>query len=227
MLKKAEQESISIVCFPELCITGYTCGDLFLQDTLLNGAIDGLKKIIDAKIKVTAIVGLPLTADGVLYNCAAVVYDGQLLGIVPKKHIPNYNEYYEKRHFDSGVSFPDSVNLFGEDISSGLNMIFTAKCGNNEVPFAIEICEDLWAPSPPSAELAQKGALIIFNPSASTALAAKHQYRKSLISIQSGKCISGYIYASVNFDESTQDVVFSGYCGIYENGRLLSQNKTF
>ncbi len=226
-MKQAKKEEVSFVCFPELCITGYTCADLFLQESLQKKALAGLKKIMDSNIDVTAIVGLPLNAGGRLFNCAAVVHKGKLLAIVPKKHIPNYNEYYEKRWFDTGVSFPDTVNLFGEDVPSGLSLVITAQTPFGDIPFAVEVCEDLWSPSPPSGELCPHGALIIFNPSASTALAAKHQYRKNLIAQQSGRCIAAYVYSSASFDESTTDVVFCGYSGIYENGRLLNENSRF
>ena len=226
-MKQAQKSEVSIVCFPELSITGYTCADLFLQDALQRESLQGLKKIIDSKIDVTAIVGLPLNISGRLFNCAAVVHKGRLLAVVPKKHIPNYNEYYEKRWFDSGVSFPDSVSLFGNEVPSGLSLVINAQTPSGDVPFAVEICEDLWTPSPPSGELSQQGAMIIFNPSASTALAAKHQYRKGLIAQQSGRCMSGYVYSCASFDESTTDVVFCGYSGIYENGRLLNENSRF
>ena len=226
-MEQAEKSEVSFVCFPELCITGYTCGDLFLQEALQKKALSGLKKIIDSKLDVTAIVGLPISAAGRLFNCAAVVHKGNLLAIVPKKHIPNYNEYYEKRWFDTGLSFPPSLELFGEDIPCGLSMILNAKTPVGDIPFAVEICEDLWAPNPPSGELCSQGAMLIFNPSASTALAAKHQYRKNLISQQSGRCMAGYIYSSANFDESTTDVVFCGYNCVYEYGRFLNENSRF
>ncbi|MEX1377919.1 MAG: NAD(+) synthase [Eubacteriales bacterium] len=226
-MRQAQKDEVMIVCFPELCITGYTCGDLFLQETLQKKALQGLKRIIDSKIDVTAIVGLPLNTAGRLFNVAAVVHKGALLAVVPKMHIPNYNEYYEKRWFDTGVSFPDKLELYGDDIPCGLSLIINAKTPSGDVPFAVEICEDLWAPSPPSGQLCAQGAMIIFNPSASTALAAKHQYRKDLISQQSGRCMAGYVYSSASFDESTQDVVFCGYSGIYENGALLNENHRF
>ena len=227
VMKQAQKDEVMIVCFPELSITGYTCGDLFLQETLQKKALQSLKRIIDSKIDVTAIVGLPLNTAGRLFNVAAVVHKGKLLAVVPKMHIPNYNEYYEKRWFDTGASFPDKLELFGENVPCGLSLIINAKTPSGDVPFAVEICEDLWAPSPPSGQLAAQGAMIIFNPSASTALAAKHQYRKDLIAQQSGRCMAGYVYSSASFDESTQDVVFCGYSGIYENGALLNENHRF
>ncbi|MBN2879850.1 MAG: NAD(+) synthase [Clostridia bacterium] len=227
VMKAAQKEEVSFICFPELCVTGYTCGDLFLQNTLQKKALEGLKKIIESKVDITAIVGLPLNASGRLFNCAAVVNKGRLLAVIPKKHIPNYNEYYEKRWFDTGISFPDKINLFGEEVPSGLSIVLHAETPEGDIPFAVEICEDLWAPSPPSGELSAQGALMIFNPSASTALAAKQQYRKSLISQQSGRCISGYIYSSAGFDESTTDVVFCGYSCVYEYGTMLNENSRF
>lgn len=227
LMKQAAAEDVSLICFPELCITGYTCGDLFLQRTLQQAAEDGLRQIMDAKVEVTAVVGLPVAVHGNLYNCAAVISHGILLGIVPKTHIPNYNEYYEKRWFASGVTMPPMVDICGSTVFAGTKMIFHGKTAWGTVPFGIEICEDLWAPNPPSGYLAQGGALIILNPSASTALVTKHAYRQSLLRQQSGRCISGYVYAGANHDESTTDVVFSGYCGIYENGRMLAENQRF
>lgn len=226
-MKQAEKQDVSFICFPELSITGYTCADLFLQDALQKKALDGLNRIIASNVNITAIVGLPISTAGRLFNCAAVVHKGKLLAVVPKKHIPNYNEYYEKRWFDTGVSFPEKLELFGEEIPCGLSLVLHAKTKSGDIPFAIEICEDLWAPSPPSGQLSSQGALLIFNPSASTALAAKHQYRQNLISQQSGRCMAGYIYSSAGFDESTTDVVFCGYSSIYENGSLLNQNHRF
>lgn len=227
LMKQASKKNISILCFPELCITGYTCGDLFLQNTLHRAAENGLKKIIEQNINITAILGMPISVDGSLYNCAVVVTSGKLMGVVPKTYIPNYNEYYEKRWFASGISFPDMIELGSIDVVSGLDLIFSVETKWGKAPFAIEICEDLWSPSPPSGYLAQAGALMIFNPSASTALVTKHSYRKQLLSQQSGRCIAGYIYAGANHDESTTDLVFSGYCGIYENARMLSENQRF
>lgn len=227
VMKQAEKQEVSFICFPELSITGYTCADLFLQETLQKKALEGLNRIIASNVNVTAIVGLPINAAGRLFNCVAVVHKGKLLAVIPKKHIPNYNEYYEKRWFDTGVSFPEKLELFGEEIPCGLSLVLTAKTKSGDIPFAVEICEDLWAPSPPSGNLSAQGAMLIFNPSASTALAAKHQYRKNLISQQSGRCIAGYIYSSASFDESTTDVVFCGYSSIYENGSLLNQNHRF
>ena len=223
----AKNEDVSFICFPELSITGYTCADLFLQETLQKNALNGLKKIIESNIDIVAIVGLPLNAAGRLFNCAAVVHKGRLLAVIPKMHIPNYNEYYEKRWFDSGVSFPESLELFGNIVPCGLSLVLNANTPAGNIPFAVEVCEDLWAPSPPSGTLCSQGAMMIFNPSASTALAAKQAYRKNLISQQSGRCISAYIYSSAGFDESTTDVVFCGYSCIYEYGSLLNENSQF
>ena len=227
IMQKADAQGVAVLCLPELCLTGYTCGDLFLQPALQRAAENGLRRIIDAKYKVTAIIGLPVNINGCLYNCAAVISSGKLLGIIPKTYIPNYNEFYEKRWFSPGTSCPELVNICGMTVFSGQGMLFDACNPWGNIPFAVEICEDLWAPNPPSGYLSQAGAYLIFNPSASTELVTKHHYRKNLISQQSGRCIAGYIYAGANHDESTTDVVYGGYCGIFENARCLGENDRF
>ena len=224
LIEKAKTERVRILVFPELCITGYTCGDLFLFEPLLRGALDALERIAAHCTDLVAIVSLPLMHEGRLFNCAAVLSEGRVCGVVPKTHVPNYSEFYEQRWFESGacvkggeITLPQGAVPFGTDL------IFDV----GGCRFGIEICEDLWVPAPPSAALCMGGAQLIFNPSASNELVTKHRYRCELISQQSGRCIAGYVYAGAGFGESTTDLVFGGYAGIYENGRLLSENERF
>ncbi len=226
LLKKAAAQGVSIAVLPELCITGYTCGDLFLKQTLLKGALNGLAKIIGEtkKLNLIFIVGLPLEAEGKLINAAAVIYKGEILGIVPKTYLPNYKEFYEQRWFASARDIKEpQINILGQDVPLGTDLLFKAQ----EATFGIEICEDLWAAVPPSCDMALNGAEIIFNLSASNELAAKHDYLKSLLAQQSARCICGYVYSSCGFGESSTDVVFAGNGLIYENGYLLNSAQRF
>jgi NAD+ synthase (glutamine-hydrolysing) len=226
-IKSAKKEGASIICFPELALTGYTCADLFLQDTLIDAAEAGLSRIAKATEGITAIVGIPVKARGTLFNAAAVVADGAILGVVPKVYIPNYSEYYEKRWFASGYDMPEHITLCGKYVPASLNMLFEMVTPEGSINFGIEICEDLWAPEPPSAALAKMGCDIIFNPSASTELVTKHAYRRALISQQSGRLMCTYVYAGAGRSESTTDVVFSGYTGIFENGAAIAEGERF
>lgn len=222
-LRNAADRQVSAVVFPELCLTGYTCGDLFFQPALVRAAQEGLAALLSRPCPAAAVVGLPVLAGGRLFNCAAVLQAGELLGVVPKIHIPNYAEYYEKRWFASGVHAPRTVRLCGREVPMGTDLIFRS----DRFSFGIEICEDLWAPDPPSGRLAPMGAQILFNPSASNELVTKHRYRTGLIAQQSGRCMAGYVYAGAGPRESTTDLVFGGYTGVYENGRLLSEGPRF
>jgi NAD+ synthase (glutamine-hydrolysing) len=229
MMDIANKNGIEITLFPELSLTGYTCADLFLNDDLLASAINSL---IDLKnytnnINGIFIVGLPIRCDNQLFNCAAVIENGHILGIVPKTYIPNYSEFYEKRWFSSSKSkISNTVVIDSEEIPFKTNMIFQSKY-NSKFSFGIEICEDLWSIYPPSNELCINGANIIFNLSASNEIIGKCEYRKNLIKNQSEKTISAYIYASSGVNESTTDLVFSGSSYIYENGKLLASNNRF
>jgi len=227
--RQLEKEGVSIILTPELSLTGYTAQDLFFQETLLSASIKGLAKIKEVSKKQNSIliVGLPLVVDGELYNTAAVIQKGKILGIVPKSYIPNYNEFYEHRWFHSGMDNQvKTISLFDEEIPFGTNILFQDKT-DKRICFGIEICEDLWATTPPSVKHTKNGATMIFNLSASNEIIGKHDFRKKLISTTSQKEITAYIYASSGIFESTSDLVFSGSALIYENGNLLKENERF
>ena len=229
LMDEAEAKGAKILVFPELCITGYTCGDLFYQQALLREA----KKELLAIAKYTqrkdylAFVGLPLEYNGKLYNVAAAVTQGKVLGLVPKTHIPNYNEFYERRHFAPGMKQPVPVAL-DEDtvVPMGTRVLFQCR-QMPELKIGAEICEDVWAPNPPGVEHALAGATLLVNLSASDETTGKDMYRKSLVTGQSGRLICGYVYCSAGDGESTQDVVYSGHNLIAENGTLLAESRRF
>lgn len=217
-----------IIVFPELCITGYTCNDLFNQQILLDEAKNELKKIVESSkgLDCIAFVGLPFSVRGKLYNVAAAFCDGKLLGIVPKYSIPNYSEFYEARHFTQGSKKVEKIRVFGEEIPFGMNILFECASMPSCI-IAAEICEDLWIPAPPSIMHSQAGATVIVNLSASDELTGKAIYRNQLISIQSAHLACGYIYASAGEGESTTDLVFGGHNIIAENGYVLAQSDRF
>ena len=228
-IKLLAKEGVQIVTFPELCITGYTCADLFSQDILLKEALNVLKEILDKtkNIDIVAIVGVPLVCDNQLFNCGVVINKGKILGIVPKTYIPNYGEFYEKRWFStSNTLCSKTIKLFNEEVPIGIDLIFR-DVNDSKVAFGIEICEDLWSPKAPSVESSLNGATMIFNLSASNEVIGKYNYRKNLINMQAAKNVCAYIYASSGVNESTTDLVFSGYAGISENGTMLVQNDRF
>ncbi len=224
----AEDKGVEIMVFPELSITGYSCQDLFMQQHLVDCAEECLSRLLDftRALDVILIIGVPVVAANMLFNCAAVIHHGRLIGIVPKTYLPNYGEFYEKRWFASAHDIREcSISYAGTKISlSGAPQLFRTSDG---VLFGIEICEDLWAPIPPSNTLALAGADIIFNLSASDELIGKHDYLKTLIAQQSARVISGYVYSGCGFGESTQDVVYGGNALIYENGCLLEEGGRF
>ena len=228
LIAQAEGRGVEVIVFPELCITGYSCQDLFRQQLLLDRAEDGVMMLLDftRKLDIIAIVGLPVVINGLLYNCAAVIQGGSVLGIVPKTYLPNYGEFYEKRWFASAQDLnPTTINFAGSSMPvSAEASVFVTGDG---VKFGVEICEDVWAPIPPSNNLALAGADIIFNLSASDELIGKHAYLKSLLAQQSARTISAYVYASCGFGESTQDVVYGGNAMIFENGHLLVEGNRF
>ena len=194
-----------------------------IHPPLLDGCRQALHMLLATPVRAAFVVGLPLEIGGRLYNCAVAVCGGRILGVVPKEHLPNSGEFYERRWFEPGHSAPDTVVLCGQSVPVGQNLVFD--CGR--FSFGIEIWEDLWVPAPPSASLCMGGALLIANPSASNELVTKHRYRCELISQQSARCLCGYVYAGAGYGESTTDLVFSGYAGVYENGRMLAENERF
>ncbi|MDF2944257.1 MAG: synthetase [Herbinix sp.] len=222
------KKAIKLIVFPELSITGYTCGDLFLQDTLLRGAMESVKELAEfTKGKeLVVVVGFPYIVKGKLYNTAAVLQGGKVLGLVPKMSIPNYTEFYEARHFTSGILDPISINFMGDEIYFGSRILF--QCSNlPEFILGVEICEDLWIPQSPSIEHCIAGASIIVNLSASDELTGKDVFRRELVKSQSARLVCGYLYADAGEGESTTDVVFAGHNLIAENGILLIETETF
>lgn len=228
-IEVASNNKIQIAVFPELCVTGYTCQDLFEQDTLLEEAEKALNKILDYtnNLDIICIIGMPIKAENQLFNTAVVIQKGKILGIVPKTFIPNYGEFYEKRWFASSKNAnKKEIEILDQKVPFGIDLLFKDK-ENNEIRFGIEICEDIWAVEPPSNKLALLGANIIFNLSASNEVIGKKEYRRELVKMQSAKTISGYVYCSSGVNESTSDVVFSGESMIFENGSCLTNNQRF
>ena len=219
---QANNQGVEIIVFPELSITAYSCGDLFFQQMLLDSAEMGLISLMNftRSMSIIAVVGLPISFHGGLMNCAAVVQKGKILGLVPKTFIPNYKEFYERRWFQSAADVPEgNVLVCGQQVLVSARQLFnTPSC-----TFGVEICEDLWAPIPPSSTLALQGADIILNLSADTDNAGKYDYLRSLVSQQSARLLAGYVYAGCGFGESTQDVVFSGKTFVAENGTILEE----
>ena len=228
LIRKAKGMGVKICVFPELCITGYTCGDLFNQSVLIDGAMDGLKRILreTGDVDMLCAVGLPVRAGGKLFNCAAVFASGVLLGLVPKTYLPNYGEFYEQRWFAAPESdmcyelefYPDNWVAVGRHIFECTNM--------QGLSVGVEICEDLWSMDPPSSSLAQAGATVILNLSASDEVVGKAAYRRQLVSGQSARLVCGYIYADAGDGESTTDMVFQGHNIIAENGVILSEARS-
>ena len=227
-LKDAAARGVRLAVFPEFCLTGYTCGDLFLQRTLQQGALDGLQTLLDASrgLDVVALVGLPLLVRGKLYNCAAVLCGGRLLGLVPKTYLPNYGEFYEKRQFTPGSTEVETVTVCGQEVPFGTSLLFRCRQMPSFV-LGVEICEDLWSALPPSTFHALAGATVIANLSASDETVGKAEYRRTLVSNQSARLLCGYLYASAGHGESTQDMVFAGHDLIAENGTLLAETSPF
>ena len=227
--QKAHKDGVKIALFPELCLTGYTCGDLFFQSSLRNCALSALKTVRDqlSALDIVCIVGLPLCDGfGKLYNVGAVVYHGEVLGIVPKKNLPNYNEFMEKRLFCSYDGDNTTVTLFGKQVPFGNRLLFVNTL-HPEVRFAIEICEDVWVANSPSVAHSYSGANAVFNLSASNETIIKSAYRKKMIEVQSGKCGVIYVYCSSSPSESTSQTVFSGHNIICENGECVAEAKAF
>ena len=226
-IKTAAETGVTLCAFPELSITGYTCGDLFFQTALIRGALQQLKRIADetADTDIVSVVGIPVLDNSKLYSCGAVVYKGRVLGIVPKKNIPNYWEFYEARHFTSGMARTD-IDFFGETVPMGTDLVFT--CENMpEFTFGLEICEDLWTADTPSVRLAKSGANLIINLSASNEVIGKAEYRRTIVKAKSGSLLCAYMYANAGMGESTTDAVYSGHSMIAQNGAILAESERF
>lgn len=230
IIKECKKEEVRVLVFPELCLTGYTCNDLFLQDVLIDSAKEQLKRIIETTYysDMLIFVGLPICYLNKLYNVTAVVQKGELLGIIPKVNIPNYSEFYELRHFNQGIEKPEYIDFWenGEKVPFGTNILF--RCKNlPELIIGAEICEDLWVQCPPSIRHSMAGASVIVNLSASNEITSKDMYRRELVKSQSARLVCGYIYADAGEGESTTDLVFCGHNLIYENGIMLAESKRF
>ena len=217
-----------IIVFPELCLTGYTCADLFYHDVLLKNALRALSDVVSCSIGADALifVGCPLRHSGKLYNCAVAINNGKILGAVPKTFLPNYNEFYEKRWFAPAPEQSEEISLLGQTVPFGRGILFCCEQMQN-LTVGAEICEDLWTPMPPSVTLALSGATITVNLSASNECVGKSEYRKALVSSQSARLVCGYVYCSAGDGESTTDLVFSGHNIIAENGRVLAESNLF
>ncbi|MFR4977405.1 MAG: NAD(+) synthase [Butyricicoccus sp.] len=229
LIAEAAEQGISLCVFPELVLTGYTCGDLFLQQALLDAAEEGLTRILQcsARFALVFAVGLPVRLDNALYNCAAICYKGKILGVIPKQNVPNYSEFYEMRHFASGAGMKTRmIQLCHQEVSMGTDLLF--RCRNMpELVLGCEICEDLWVLQPPSVRLVQAGATVMVNLSASSELVGKAAYRRQIVAGQSGRLACGYLYADAGMGESTQDLVFAGHNLICENGSVLCESERF
>jgi NAD+ synthase (glutamine-hydrolysing) len=226
-LEQAEAEGVAAVVFPELSLTGYTCGDLFAHPTLLRAAEEGLRAVLEASRRIAGVfaVGLPLAVDGQLFNCAAVGCQGALLGVVPKCYPPNYREFYEGRWFaPAAQARSKDVRVAGQTAPFGVDLVFPGPQG---LTLGVEVCEDLWVPVPPSSRQALRGATVLLNLSASNETVGKAAYRRQLVVGQSGRCLAAYVYSSCGVHESTTDLVFGGHCLIAENGVLLGESRRF
>lgn len=228
LIQEVNDAGGDMAVFPELCLTGYTCGDLFGQALLLRKAKEKLLTIarFTKTMELVVIVGLPYDYEGKLYNVGAVIYKGEVLGMVPKRFIPNYSEFYEARHFQKGFKKVVYTELAGKDVPMGTDIVFRCKTMKN-FTFALEICEDVWVPNPPSIDHALAGATIIANLSASNESVGKNKYRNALISGQSARLICGYVYANAGDGESTTDLVYSAHNIIAENGVVLAEARRF
>ena len=228
LINEAYHNDARVLVLPELCLTGYTCEDLFNQDRLLNEAKQQLQTIITATNNrdLITIVGLPYQHLNSLYNVAAVIHQGALLALVPKTHIPNYQEFYEARRFEQAPKENTLTNFNGQKIPFGTHYVF-ASTTNSNFKFGVEICEDLWLPDAPSTKLALNGANLILNPSASNEITTKSDYRRLLVSSQSARLVCGYVYCNAGNGESTTDVVFSGHHIISENGTMIKESRGF
>ena len=224
LLRTAVERGVSVTVFPELSITGYTCGDLFHQSRLLDAAEEALGELLAMRLPTVAIVGMPITYKNNLYNCAVVIAGDRICGVVPKSYIPNYSEFYESRWFSSGRDIRSTtIRLCGQVVRFGSDLLFSV----GGTTFGIEICEDLWVPAPPSSDMALSGAKLIFNLSATPEIVGKHAYIRSLIEQQSARTLCGYVYCSAGIGESSTDLVFTGNGLIAENGTIIAAKERF
>ena len=229
LVEAAAAKQVRVLSFPELSVTGYTCADLFFQAPLLHAAEQAIQEIAEATeaLNIFLLIGAPIAVDNQMFNCAVALYKGKLLGIVPKTHIPNYSEFYEERWFASADDLlTEEITYAGQNVPIGADLIFAA-ADFPALKIGVEICEDLWVPIPPSSYLSLYGATLLLNLSASNELASKPGYRRQLVSQQSARCLSAYVYTSAGTGESTQDAVFSGHSMIYENGTLFAETESF
>src|SRR5258708_18762058 len=228
LLHRAADESVDVVVFPEVGLAGCPCNDLFFQGTLQDGAVDALQGVAHASARLfggLAVVGLPLVVDDQVFNCAAVVHRGEVLGVIPKSYLPTYKEFYDARFFaPASTAYSRTVRLFGRDVPFGTDLLF--RCSNiSNLIVGVEICEDLWGPVPPSSLQALHGATVLLNLSASNETIAKANYRRSLVVQQSARCIAAYAYSSAGPGESTTDLVFGGPCLITANATMLAASE--
>jgi NAD+ synthase (glutamine-hydrolysing) len=230
MMRQACERKAVLAVFPELGLSAYSCDDLFHQQTLLDGCIDALEKVLKASVDMplTAIVGMPLQVQGMLFNCAVVLYQGRILGVAPKTYLPGYREFYEVRQFVPAAYSPvDTISLLDrDDIPFGNRLLFQVK-DQPLFTFYVEICEDVWVPIPPSSYAALAGANVLINLSASNITVGKADYRRQLVANQSGRCLAAYIYSAAGTGESTTDLAWDGHGMIYENGSSLAETKRF
>ena len=226
LMRKAEKAGAKVLVLPELGLTGYTCGDLFYQDALLRGAEQALATVLEAtrNLEVVTAVGLPLRVNNKLYNCAAIIQKGTVLGVVPKTHLPNYSEFYEKRQFAAAPAENGTVTLFGKSVPFGNKLVFRC-AAMPDLALGFEICEDMWAPRSPAVDLAAAGATVVGNLSASNDIIGKDAYRRQLVTMQSAKLLCGYVYTSCGEGESSSDVVFGAHQMIAENGTMLAERR--
>ena len=227
LIKEAHTKEVSVIVFPELTLTGYTASDLLLNQTLINSQNDSLKYILKniEILNTIAIVGIAVFEADRLYNCALVIQNGKVLGVVPKSYLPNKKEFYEKRQFTTGRDITQTtVDILDIEVPFGVDLLFTDK---KDMTFGVEICEDLWAVTPPSNHMASNGANLLFNLSASNELIGKHEYREELVRTQSARCMAAYVYSSAGVGESTTDTVFGGDAIISEYGTTIAQNERF
>ena len=226
MMRKAEKTGVKVLVLPELGLTGYSCGDLFYQDTLLRSAEEALSTVLAAtrNLEVVTAVGMPLRFNNKLYNCAVIIQRGTVLGVVPKTHLPNYGEFYEKRQFAAAPEENGTVTLLGKSVYFGNKLVF--RCAEMpDLALGFEVCEDMWAPCSPAVDLAAAGATVIGNLSASNDIIGKDSYRRQLVTMQSAKLLCGYVYSSCGEGESTSDVVFGAHQMIAENGTMLAERR--